>query len=600
MNADCEISLSPTDKIVLVVLRKMNVANNSVMDKKLRNDFNHRNNYSYNQKDVTTNPKEKLIINFFNWRVMLSKKGDLIIMGTSDCGNVERSKPINKRLTATIVESIFNHTYHLNGNLVDYSDELPDYIRFKFFNGFPEDWKNVTYFWKLFVTLGSNSNFYWPKLEYMQKGQIQNAIKFKEHLCTFCGKKCNNQIPINDNNVCDKTYLLSSTDLPSSSKIQKVKNTSNNDVNKENQNKYENLNDNQLPHFPKKNKTDSLKDDIPNKIVTNLLRNDVPLHEISRLLEILGFDKNILWSKVASNVANSSQIQSNKMINNFERSYNVPLLKNSIDSTKNNVEESHRTSGVVVREKQNVSIESEEINDTLLQQPNKENSKTLESNAYVDKPTIISDRILLNEEILVKQNKCEQNKKIMFCNPTARNSKKFRKSMKTDREIHHFNLDFNNIESDTERHDSINISESVNIHKSNEDYMKYCTKGSNKRENDSFSINSNSSTEESKQEKHWNKTEEKKEKIRKSYNGRRSSKISKRGKTNDASKDANFKVPLTIKINNQPKMNKTSDRVLLSAMIKKQQLPIMKRNLRSSNYKNVPWKDAILFNDDIF
>lgn len=99
---------------------------------------------------------------FSKWRVMLNDKGKLIIKGTLECGKVARSKPVIRRISAISVQSIFNHIYKLNGNIYDERNELPDYVRCKFFNGFPDDWENVYQLWRNYVAQGSSINFRWP------------------------------------------------------------------------------------------------------------------------------------------------------------------------------------------------------------------------------------------------------------------------------------------------------------------------------------------------------------------------------------------------------------------------------------------------------
>ncbi|KAI4476821.1 hypothetical protein M0804_013265 [Polistes exclamans] len=498
---DQDLSLIPME-----VIRNVNFV--KLRGKNVRNESNHKNIYSCNQTEIIKSSEERRIVLFFNWRVMLDKKNHLIIVGTSDCGNFICSQPISKRLTSTNVESIFKNTYHLNGNLVDYWDELPNYIRFKFFNGFPEDWENVIDIWKLFVTQGSISNFHWPTFEYMKKGQTHNAFKFKVHSCTFCGQKCNGQIlkVKNDNTIYNKTYLPNSTDLPFSNIGQNVYNINNNSLDKENLQKYKNINDNQSPHLPKEKKVNNFKEK-QNAVIINLLNKDVPKQYISKIIEIFDFDKNILSSRLECNVANNTEVQNNEVINNFERTYDVPPLTELTDSTKNNVEESHRNSKIAVREERHVSSESEKTNDMILQQSDEENAETFESNAYACKPRIISDKILSDKEVLVERYKRRYRRRKSFCNPTTRNSRKFRKSMKNDREIQHFDLGSNNIESNIECHDSVDLSESTDTDERNGGNMKYCIKGSNKIKSNCFSNNSNSITEESKREKHWNKTE---------------------------------------------------------------------------------------------
>ncbi|XP_015115660.1 uncharacterized protein LOC107040206 [Diachasma alloeum] len=99
---------------------------------------------------------------FSKWRPVLNDKGQLIIKGTLECGRVARSKPVIRRLSSVSVQSVFNHIYHLHGNIYDERHELPDYIRGKFYNGFPDDWENVYQVWSNFVAGGSRESFRWP------------------------------------------------------------------------------------------------------------------------------------------------------------------------------------------------------------------------------------------------------------------------------------------------------------------------------------------------------------------------------------------------------------------------------------------------------
>uniref|UniRef100_A0A0C9RCP5 SANTA domain-containing protein n=1 Tax=Fopius arisanus TaxID=64838 RepID=A0A0C9RCP5_9HYME len=99
---------------------------------------------------------------FSKWRPVLNDKGQLIIKGTLECGKIARSKPVIRRLTSVSVQSVFNHIYHLRGNIFDERRELPEFIRGKFYNGFPDDWENVYQVWSNFVVGGCNENFRWP------------------------------------------------------------------------------------------------------------------------------------------------------------------------------------------------------------------------------------------------------------------------------------------------------------------------------------------------------------------------------------------------------------------------------------------------------
>ncbi|XP_072752092.1 uncharacterized protein [Anoplolepis gracilipes] len=99
---------------------------------------------------------------FLKWRVLLNDHYELIIKGTLECGRVARSKPVIRRYSATCVESKYKHKYILEGNIVDERNVLPNYIREKFYNGFPDDWENVHQIWKTYISQGCPVTFRWP------------------------------------------------------------------------------------------------------------------------------------------------------------------------------------------------------------------------------------------------------------------------------------------------------------------------------------------------------------------------------------------------------------------------------------------------------
>ncbi|XP_053997640.1 uncharacterized protein LOC128886614 isoform X1 [Hylaeus anthracinus] len=109
--------------------------------------------------DIVQNRKVKV---FKDWKVMFNGQGQLVIKGRIERGIIARSKPIIRRLTSTIVESICKHLYQLQGNIVDNEYELPDYVINKFSNGFPDDWLNVCDIWRAFIDKGCKTTFRWP------------------------------------------------------------------------------------------------------------------------------------------------------------------------------------------------------------------------------------------------------------------------------------------------------------------------------------------------------------------------------------------------------------------------------------------------------
>lgn len=108
------------------------------------------------------NFEDKNVRMFTKWKVMLNEQNELVIKGEIECGKIAQSKPIVRRLTSTKIVSVFKHLYHLQGNIVDDEYELPDYVRGKFYSGFPDDWENVYQIWKTFVQQGYSATFRWP------------------------------------------------------------------------------------------------------------------------------------------------------------------------------------------------------------------------------------------------------------------------------------------------------------------------------------------------------------------------------------------------------------------------------------------------------
>ncbi|XP_017892891.1 uncharacterized protein LOC108632684 [Ceratina calcarata] len=107
-------------------------------------------------------PRNRKAPTFQKWTVALNERRELIVKGMLESGRLARSKPILKRLGNSKLESVSGHLYHLQGDLDDEDDELPEYVRGKFYNGFPDDWENVYEIWRTYVKKGSSVTFRWP------------------------------------------------------------------------------------------------------------------------------------------------------------------------------------------------------------------------------------------------------------------------------------------------------------------------------------------------------------------------------------------------------------------------------------------------------
>ncbi|XP_051155760.1 uncharacterized protein MAL13P1.304-like [Leptopilina boulardi] len=107
--------------------------------------------------------KEKIVErHFYQWRVFLNDRGELLIKGLLNNEIWSRSKPVAEMLLSKQLKSKYQHIYHLHGCIIDEKNELPKYIYQKFYNGFPDDWRNVHAIWKNYIAQGSKENFHWP------------------------------------------------------------------------------------------------------------------------------------------------------------------------------------------------------------------------------------------------------------------------------------------------------------------------------------------------------------------------------------------------------------------------------------------------------
>ncbi|XP_050456488.1 uncharacterized protein LOC126854130 isoform X2 [Cataglyphis hispanica] len=121
---------------------------------------------------------------FSRWRVMLNDNYELIIKGTLECGRVAYSKPVIRRYNATCVESKYKYKYNLEGNIVDERNVLPDYIRGKFYNGFPDDWENVYQIWRTYLSQGCPVTFRWPTPITDSDDDLKSELTELTYICT--------------------------------------------------------------------------------------------------------------------------------------------------------------------------------------------------------------------------------------------------------------------------------------------------------------------------------------------------------------------------------------------------------------------------------
>ncbi|KAL2720694.1 hypothetical protein V1478_010270 [Vespula squamosa] len=546
--------------------KTLSINKNSPKENAKYNNGNN-NNFSRPRIVITTSPKGKSNRTFFNWRVMLNENGHLLIKGTLESGKIARTKPILKRLTATSVESIFKQIYHLKGNIVDNRNELPEYVRGKFFNGFPDDWENVIQIWKLFISQYSNSNFHWPTkiidsdnnmnskmsdvtfecmkedgTEFNKSGVISaiqrpNVPNFQIPSSSLCGNNREDhslETKTGNNLYTPEIYVPGSTNLLLSSMTKKTHNY--NSLDKENQYRNKNMNVHQLPLLQKEHTMKNMQEDTINIIVNNLLHKDCPQEYIFKIMQMFDSLNDVYSCRVVSNDTNretrvkcndqksglcSNQIQANEIINNSKRSrmsecYDTLPLNRFTNRNKRNIEDVHKSSNTILQEHQNVYIESEKVNDMFLQRSYEKDSEEFENETYPGMSKIISERILLqNEKMSVKRHKHEQRRESTNYNLITNSHVKLQEKIKKNRPIYHSSSSNENIENDMEYHDPVHLSVSVHKEKRKRDNIKYHVALSNRRKKDGFKNNrnfENSSTEdeiessELKHKKHLNMT----------------------------------------------------------------------------------------------
>lgn len=395
---------------------------------------NSDNNYNPRKTNIA-NLKEKSGRTFFNWKIMLNKDGHLLIKGTLESGQTARSKPILRRLTATSVQSIFLHVYYLEGNIVDNENELPEYVRGKFYNGFPDDWENVYLLWKVFISEGSKLSFHWPTKITDSDDDLNSEVtnltlqSVKENK-NKCQKSCNNIC----NNIDYSSRIKTGNNVsnleipvPSSKNFVQVFNTTkiiqdNKILNKENQQQHKNVKNVNQPQCVQKKHTlkDIIQEDKINIIINNLLHKDCPKEYIVKIVQMFNCLEDVLSYRVGTNDTNklnrddndsglySSQLQSNETVIHPRRScmpqyHNMSPITNRISHNNCNRENMHEISNTIPQQQLQNNVEKLD----------KRDSEELESEIYAGMPKIIFQKVLENKRASLKQDKQKQRKGII-------------------------------------------------------------------------------------------------------------------------------------------------------------------------------------------
>lgn len=99
-----------------------------------------------------------------DWSLQLTDRNELLITGKTNQNTVQVSKDVSycKRIDANTLLHDDGSVYVLNG-MPDHFTNLPYYVRNKFQNGFPDDWKAVKCKWIKYVKQGSSRDFSWTE-----------------------------------------------------------------------------------------------------------------------------------------------------------------------------------------------------------------------------------------------------------------------------------------------------------------------------------------------------------------------------------------------------------------------------------------------------
>ncbi|XP_015177403.1 PREDICTED: uncharacterized protein LOC107066889 [Polistes dominula] len=415
------------------------------------------------ERNSINNPAEKSFIRFYNWKIQLNQDCKLVIKGQLESGEITCSKPILKRLTARSIQSICLIVYHLEGNIVDNENELPKYVRCKFYNGFPDDWKNVHSLWQLFILNNHQSSFCWPT-------DSDDDLNSKVMICEE--KKNEDKSPKSSNKMCisetdhskkikiDNTFTLE-TSVPSLTNIQLPKLTTKvhngNISNKENRQEEHNSVANITQCLNIRNQlalTDIIKEDKVNIIANNLIHKNCPKEYIVKIIQMFNCLEDVFTYKIESNdvskeptTDDDSAFYSNYLHSKIilRRPYvseyqEISPIKKSVDHDNNKIINGimNPIPNKILQEQSRNSFQRTNI---------KEDKEDFESEVY-GTPKIVFEKVLKNKKASLERDKEKKIQLIMHSTP--KDYIKSSKNMKiNDRSARHSNFNDIHIEDDT-------------------------------------------------------------------------------------------------------------------------------------------------------
>nr|XP_031835735.1 uncharacterized protein LOC116428342 isoform X2 [Nomia melanderi] len=352
---------------------------------------------------------------FSQWKVALNEQGQLIIQGIIDRRQIARSKPILRRLTSREVQSVFKHIYQLKGDIVDEGNELPDYIRGKFCNGFPDDWENVHQIWRTFVHEGFKPTFRWPTPLADSDDDLRSEVTDITYTGSMHMSHVDSVLETNKSNE----YFKSPTRRMNNSFTQ----TCMSDVIENNQQNYfDEEHQKQLTNAVAKcsyndNKTNKLKDKL-NIIVNNLTDRNCPQEFVTKIVEIFDCLSYVVsYGSVKENESNmetSTSVQDKGIIQEQENNTcTEPFSSDSVidcnkskcknTTTLQNRKYPETTEHIITKNKSTACNELPKAK-TPIKMNSREDKDTSdsESEIYAGVPKISAQRILQQRETFVK------------------------------------------------------------------------------------------------------------------------------------------------------------------------------------------------------
>ncbi|XP_076290730.1 uncharacterized protein LOC143214059 isoform X2 [Lasioglossum baleicum] len=329
---------------------------------------------------------------FTRWKVALNEQGQLVIVGTINGRQLARSKPIVRTLTPTKIQSLCNHVYQLEGIIVDNECELPDYVRGKFYNGFPDDWKNVHQIWRMYKQQGSRPTFRWPTpLADSDDGLLTEATDF-----TFASIESTNTSTTNSFADLQMHRNKENLNVPSLN------------INKNNQQNTDKEQSKEsatavAEYSYQDNKINKLKDTF-DIIVNNIADKSYPQEFVSKIVEM--FDSLNYFVSYGSSKENESNIESSTLEHDKSVSQEQRKdVRNDKSTPSNNGIDFNKSKCKNTDIHPGKSTASNSLNSKNPAKTNNctdQDSSNSESEVYIGIPKIPAERILRERETLMK------------------------------------------------------------------------------------------------------------------------------------------------------------------------------------------------------